>query len=141
MATSKYNQGLINSKLNKTEIAILNLDAALQMNPNYFKARVLRGKCHVTSRNYENSISDLDIALMHQETDEAKNYPRKAKTALKQYAIRKNFYGILGSYLCPPIKPRELLELQPTVMDLVVCLCLCCFKHQILFVQNVIPFY
>lgn len=56
---------------------------------------MLRANCHIALHGYEIAITDLESAIKIEVTDEAERSFGIAKSALKKFAIRNNYYNVL----------------------------------------------
>lgn len=75
--------------------AVKDCTAALEANPSYLKALILRAKSHSEQQKYEDCVKDYEAALKMEKTAEIKHLLKEAKHALK-LSKRKDYYKILG---------------------------------------------
>lgn len=90
-----YNRALVNSRLAIYADAVRDCTAALDNNPAYLKALILRAKSHNELQKYEECVKDYEAALKMEKTHEIKNLLKEAKHSLK-LSKRKDYYKILG---------------------------------------------
>uniref|UniRef100_A0A1A9W699 J domain-containing protein n=1 Tax=Glossina brevipalpis TaxID=37001 RepID=A0A1A9W699_9MUSC len=90
-----FNRALVNSKLDNTYEAIVDCTYALEINPQYLKALLLRARCYNIMEKYEECVNDYEAAFQIEKTDEIKKLLLDAKSALKK-SKRKDYYKILG---------------------------------------------
>jgi len=90
-----YNRALVNSRLKNHADAVKDCTSALEANPSYLKAIMLRAKSYNELEKYEECVKDYEAALKIDKTNELKNLLRDAKHSLK-LSKRKDYYKILG---------------------------------------------
>lgn len=90
-----YNRALVNSRLAIYADAVKDCTSALDNNPLYLKALILRAKSYNELQKYEECVKDYEAALKMEKTQEIKNLLREAKHSLK-LSKRKDYYKILG---------------------------------------------
>ncbi|XP_037048849.1 dnaJ homolog subfamily C member 7 isoform X1 [Bradysia coprophila] len=90
-----YNRALVNSRLAVHADAVRDCTSALDNNPAYLKALILRAKSHNAMEKYEECVKDYEAALKMERTSEIKNLLKEAKHSLK-LSKRKDYYKILG---------------------------------------------
>lgn len=90
-----YNRALVNSRLAIYADAVRDCTSALENNPAYLKALILRAKSYNELQKYEECVKDYEAALKMEKTSEIKNLLREAKHSLK-LSKRKDYYKILG---------------------------------------------
>lgn len=90
-----YNRALVNSRLASYADAVKDCTSALDANPSYLKALILRAKSHNELQKFEECVKDYEAALKLEKTAELKNLLKEAKHSLK-LSKRKDYYKILG---------------------------------------------
>ncbi|KAG4066869.1 hypothetical protein HA402_012936 [Bradysia odoriphaga] len=90
-----YNRALVNSRLAIYADAVRDCTSALENNPAYLKALILRAKSYNQLEKYEDCVKDYEAALKMERTSEIKNLLKEAKHSLK-LSKRKDYYKILG---------------------------------------------
>lgn len=90
-----YNRALVNSRLAIYADAVKDCTSALEANPSYLKALILRAKSYNEQQKYEECVKDYEAALKMEKTSEIKNLLKEAKHSLK-LSKRKDYYKILG---------------------------------------------
>ena len=90
------NRALCHSKLKNNDKALLDLNRAIEANPDYAKAFVKRGEINTLLENYEEAVRDFETANRISPSEfGVKQKLKDAKIRLKQ-AKRKDYYKILG---------------------------------------------
>lgn len=90
-----YNRALVNSRLAIHADAVKDCTSALEANPTYLKALILRAKSYNEQQKFEDCVKDYEAALKMEKTVEIKNLLKEAKHSLK-LSKRKDYYKILG---------------------------------------------
>lgn len=90
-----YNRALVNSRLAMYADAVKDCTSALEANPSYLKALILRAKSYNELQKYDECVKDYESALKMEKTTEIKNLLKEAKHSLK-LSKRKDYYKILG---------------------------------------------
>lgn len=90
-----YNRALVNSRLAIHADAVKDCTAALEANPSYLKALILRAKSYNALQKFEDCVKDYEAAMKMEKTVEIKNLLKEAKHSLK-LSKRKDYYKILG---------------------------------------------
>lgn len=86
---------MVNSRLASYADAVKDCTSALDANPSYLKALILRAKSYNELQKYEECVKDYEAALKIEKTHELKNLLKEAKHSLK-LSKRKDYYKILG---------------------------------------------
>lgn len=90
-----YNRALVNSRLAIYADAVKDCTSALEANPSYMKALILRAKSYNELQKYDECIKDYETVLKTERTAEIKTLLKEAKHSLK-LSKRKDYYKILG---------------------------------------------
>ncbi|KAJ6647822.1 DnaJ like subfamily C member 7 [Pseudolycoriella hygida] len=90
-----YNRALVNSRLAIYTDAVKDCTSALDANPSYLKALILRAKSYNELHKYEECVKDCEAVLKIERTAEIKSLLKEAKHSLK-LSKRKDYYKILG---------------------------------------------
>lgn len=91
-----FNRALMNKKMFKIDEAIDDCGLALELDPIYLKAILLRAHCYNALSCYEQAVKDYEEAVSINPSDQQiKEALKDARIALKQ-SHKKDYYEILG---------------------------------------------
>lgn len=95
-STIYLNLALCHSKLNRPDMALKDLNQAIENNQDYAKAFVKRGEINLELENYEEAVRDFEKAKTISPSEfNIQQKLKDAKVKLKQ-SKRKDYYKILG---------------------------------------------
>ncbi|XP_057319410.1 dnaJ homolog subfamily C member 7-like [Microplitis mediator] len=89
-----YNLAQASYKLQKITRCIEECTKALNIDPNYAKALLRRGQCHLDNKDYEEAVADLTKSLGIDSNSECQRLLESAKTLLAR--AKSDYHGILG---------------------------------------------
>ncbi|CAD6919411.1 unnamed protein product, partial [Tilletia laevis] len=99
LATVHNNRATVYSKQTKYDAAITEASSALDMDTGFVKARRVRARAYIASKQYEEGIRDLEAAI-----EEAEHGTRERQTLVEEkrnaeraqkMSLRKDYYAIL----------------------------------------------
>ncbi|KAL9937134.1 hypothetical protein V8E36_004369 [Tilletia maclaganii] len=99
LATIYSNRATVLSKQAKYEEAIADSTTALEMDAGYIKAKRVRARAYIASKQYEEGIRDLDAAIEESEhgSQERRGLVEEKRNAerAQKMSLRKDYYAIL----------------------------------------------
>jgi len=91
-----YNRALVCANQKKWEESIRDCSSALDLDNNYIKAYIRRGKSYMETEQYEDAVRDFETVFKSDKSNrEYRNYLQEAKLELRK-SKRKDYYKILG---------------------------------------------
>ena len=120
-----FKRAMLASKLNKELECIADCDMALEREPNYTKALLLRGKACMKTENYQVAVRDLEVAikedgsnmeyktLLAQAKEKAKMLEKKSKERSEAKKDEGNSLYKKQQYEAALVKYTEAIELSP----------------------------